>query len=140
MTANHAMHAYRKVGVYSGAAYADPHQLIGMLLDGALDRVARAKGAMRLRQTAQKGELIGNAMTIIGGLKGCLDMEQGDALSNNLADLYDYMCRRLLQANVADDAAGLDEVADLLREIKQAWDAIPDAVRSNHTARVQESA
>ena len=134
MIRNQATHAYRQVDVFSGAAYADPHQLISMLMEGALARLAKARGEMLAARTASKGELIGNVMTIIGGLRGCLDMEQGDELSHNLADLYDYMGRRLLEANASDDPALLDEVSDLLREIRDAWNAIPDSVKAAHVA------
>ncbi len=120
--------AYQEVGK-SDLAYADPHRLISMLMDGALDRIARARHAMQAERIAEKGELIGNAITIITGLKGCLDMEAGEALSANLADLYDYMCRRLVQANAADDDAMLDEVSNLLGEIRFAWDAIPESAK-----------
>ncbi len=131
-TPNPAMRAYNEIGVYSGVAYADPHQLISMLMVGALDRITRAKGALHSGQTALKGESVGAAITIVGGLKGCLDMEAGDELSNNLADLYDYMIRRLLEANAGNDEALLDEVASLLREIKLAWEAIPESAKQAH--------
>lgn len=120
--------AYQETGK-SDLAYADPHRLISMLMDGALDRIARARHAMLQERVAQKGELIGNAITIITGLKGCLNMEAGEALSANLADLYDYMCRRLVQANAADDDSLLDEVTGLLGEIRFAWDAIPESAK-----------
>ena len=120
--------AYQEVGK-SDLAYADPHRLISMLMDGALDRIARARIAMQAERVAEKGELISNAITIITGLKGCLDMDAGEALSANLADLYDYMCRRLVPANAADDDSLLDEVTSLLGEIRFAWDAIPESAK-----------
>ncbi|MDH3712549.1 MAG: flagellar export chaperone FliS [Gammaproteobacteria bacterium] len=120
--------AYQEVGK-SDLAYADPHRLISMLMDGALDRIARARHAMQVGQVAKKGELISNAITIITGLKGCLNMEASEALSANLADLYDYMCRRLVQANAQDDDSLLDEVSSLLGEIRFAWDAIPESAK-----------
>ena len=72
--------AYQEVGK-SDLAYTDPHRLISMLMDGALDRIARARHAMQAERVAEKGELIGNAITIISGLKGCLDMDAGETLS-----------------------------------------------------------
>jgi flagellar protein FliS len=46
-----------------------------------------------------------------------------------LASLYDYMQRRLLHANLKNDTAAIDEVAELLRDLKQAWDAMPVEAR-----------
>ena len=134
MSPNRATDAYQTVGAY-GAVYADPHHLISMLLDGALDRLARAKGAMQLDDSALKGELISAALTIISGLKGCLNMQQGDPLSNNLADLYDYICRRVLRASATNEPRYLDEVVGLLNEIRAAWGAIPQTVRAEHGHR-----
>ncbi|MCY1369029.1 Flagellar secretion chaperone FliS [compost metagenome] len=93
-------------------------------MEGGLDRIAQAHGAMKRGQVAQKGELIGKAVAIIGGLRDGLDMQKGGELAGNLDRLYDYMTGRLLQANLKNDPDLLDEVAGLLREIKSAWDAI----------------
>ena len=128
---NNPLKAYQQVGV-SDTNYADPHRLICQLMDGALNRLSKAKGAIQQKHKASTGELTSSAITIIDGLKTCLDMDAGGELSNNLADLYDYMCRRILLANAQDDAAILDEVCSLLKEIKFAWEAIPQQVRESH--------
>ncbi len=120
-----ALHEYQQVGVFSGAAYADPHYLITMLMEGALERIALTKGAIAKGDVVEKSRLIGNAITIVEGLKGCLDLSVGGELAQNLADLYDYMTRRLLNANLNNDIQMLDEVASLLHEIKVAWQQIP---------------
>ena len=71
---------------------------------------------------AQRGKHISQAIDIIGnGLKVSLDMDSGGKLAEQLAALYDYMCRRLIAANIANDAVALDEVARLLEEIHSAW-------------------
>ncbi len=132
VTNSGALQEYQQVGVFSGTAYADPHHLITMLMEGALERIAAAKGAILQDNVAEKGRLIGNTITIIEGLAGCLDMSAGGDLAQNLADLYDYMKRRLLKANLDSDSEILSEVANLLREIKSAWQQIPQttAVRA----------
>ncbi len=127
VTNSGALQEYQQVGVFSGTAYADPHHLITMLMEGALERIAAAKGAILQGNVAEKGRLIGNTITIIEGLAGCLDMSAGGDLAQNLADLYDYMKRRLLKANLDSDSEILSEVANLLREIKSAWQQIPQA-------------
>jgi len=123
---NTATQQYQQVGVFSSAAYADPHHLITMLMDGALERIALAKGAMLQNDIAEKGKLIGNTVTIIEGLRGCLDLSAGGELAQNLFDLYDYMIRQLLRANLESEPEILDEVARLLREIESAWVDIPN--------------
>lgn len=115
--------AYRTEAVRA-AEYASPHQLVAMLIDGAIERVIQARGAMERGMTARKGELIGKAIAIVDSLGASLNMEQGGELSERLASLYDYIGRQLLHANLKNDRASLDEVLDLLREIKTGWDGI----------------
>lgn len=121
--------AYRSEAVQA-AEFADPHTLVSMLIDGALQRIAQARGAMANGMTARKGERIGKAIAIIDSLQASLDSEQGGEVADNLARLYDYMNRRLLHANLQNDAAALDEVARLLNDIKSGWDQIGDAAKA----------
>ncbi len=122
-----AINCYKQVN--SAAMDASPHQLISMLYDGILERIAVAKGAMLHRALAGKGERIGQAISIIGGLRESLYAERGGQLARNLDRLYDYMQRRLTQANMENRPEMLDEVARLLKEVKAAWDAIPIDMR-----------
>lgn len=95
-----------------------------MLMQGGLDRIAQARGAMLREAYADKGVLIGKAINIIGGLRDVLDKNVGGELADNLERLYDYMTMRLFEASRHNDVARLDEVATLLGEIKGAWDEI----------------
>ncbi|MFB1010078.1 MAG: flagellar export chaperone FliS [Thiopseudomonas sp.] len=124
MNAFAAMQQYQTVNNQAQAAAADPHRLIQMLMEGGLTRLAQARGAMERGQTALKGELIGKAIGIIGGLRQGLDLEKGGEIAQNLDNLYDYMARRLMEANVQNDVAILEEISSLLREVKDGWDAI----------------
>lgn len=124
MNAMTAMKQYQSVNTQAQAVDASPHRLIQMLMEGGLTRIAQARGAMEREQTAMKGELIGKAIGIIGGLRASLDLQQGGELASNLDRLYEYMASRLLEANVKNQAEYLDEVSGLLRNVKSGWDAI----------------
>src|SRR6187402_3676607 len=126
MNAYSAVQHYSSVKVHSGVEAASPHRLIQMLFEGALERIAQAKGAMLQHQIARKGELIGKAVAIVAGLQGSLNDKEGDELAANLDNLYDYVIRRLSQANYENNSAILDECSRLLGDIKSAWDAIAD--------------
>ena len=115
---------YNQVDNYTGVIEASPHRLVQMLLDGALGKIAVVKGLMMRNDVGKKGEVIGQAISIIGGLRSSLDMEAGGDIATNLDDLYEYMERQLIKANINNDIALLDEVVILLREIKEAWDSI----------------
>ncbi len=96
-----------------------------MLLDGALDKIARARGAMQRKEYEEKGNHITSTSSIILGLRSSLDLEAGGELAANLDSLYEYIFRRLMEAHAQNDEAALDEVSSLLREIKSGWDALP---------------
>ena len=109
-----ALRQYQKVNGVAQTSEASPHRLVQMLMQGGLDRMAQAKGAMARNDIAQKGVLIGKAIDIIGGLREGLDLENhADSLAE-LDSLYTYMSRRLVEANVKSDPAIIDEVARLL--------------------------
>lgn len=116
---------YKQVGAHTSVESATPHRLIQMLLEGALEKINLAKGYMQRGDVALKGTHISWAISIIDGLRMSLDKEAGGEIAANLDALYDYMGRRLVEANLKNDPAMLQEVSHLLLEIKSAWDAIP---------------
>ncbi|MEJ0087849.1 MAG: flagellar export chaperone FliS [Pseudomonadota bacterium] len=117
--------AYRSTSVHTGVAASDPHRLIVMLMDGALERIATARGLMKNGGGAEKGPLLHRAVAIIDELRNSLDFKTGGDISNNLDALYDYMCVRIMQANSSNKPEWLDEVSRLLGEVRAAWLALP---------------
>ena len=118
-----ALKQYQQIDVQATVAGASPHALIHLLLKGGLERIAMAKAYM-CRGDNHKGVLISQAISILDGLRTSLDLEVGGEIAKNLDNLYEYCQRRLLNANLSNDPAMLDEVTSLLREISSAWDAI----------------
>ncbi|CAH1195951.1 Flagellar biosynthesis protein fliS [Candidatus Nitrotoga sp. BS] len=129
MMSTTAINAYNKIDIESGVNAADPHKLILMLYQGALLATISAKNQILRKETAAKGASISKAITIIdGGLKASLDMKTGGELAQNLFSLYDYMNQRLLHANLKNDTGILDEVNQLLTDLKGAWESIRSEV------------
>jgi flagellar protein FliS len=117
--------SYAKVGVEAAVAAADPHRLIMMLFDGALAALSQARFHMEAGDTPQKGTSISKAIDLISnGLRASLDMNAGGQLAERLAALYEYMAQRLLFANLNNSVAALDEVAELLTSLRDAWSQI----------------
>lgn len=117
--------------------YDDPHHLIQMLMDGAIESINNAKCHMKEKNTAGKGEDISKAISILSGLMTSLDMDQGGDISKNLLSLYDYMLTKLVEANMSDMTENLDEVSLLLKEIKDGWAAIPQDIRKEFADQQQ---
>jgi flagellar secretion chaperone FliS len=131
-----ALNQYQKVGNQSSAAFANPHRLIQMLMEGALEKISTAKGFVQQKNVQKKGEYIGWAISIIEGLRVSLDFEKGGEISENLNALYDYMERRLSIANARNSIEMLDEIHFLLSEIKEGWDSIPQDIIEKHASKL----
>src|SRR5262245_36456104 len=121
--------AYQTVAAHGGVAASDPHRLILMLMDGALERIAAARGAIENGAQDAKSRLLHRAVAIIDELRASLNTERGGAIAANMADLYEYIGRQLLRANLESRVDLLDEVGHLLREIRSAWIQIPAQAR-----------
>jgi flagellar protein FliS len=128
------LRAYQQINTQTSITDADPHRLIQLLYNGALERINMAKARMHAKDFEGKGKLITKAIEIIGGLRSFLDFEKGGELSARLESLYDYMERTLFEANARNDVTKLDEVADLLRAVKEGWDGIRGEVMAQAQA------
>lgn len=114
--------AYAKIEVESAVMSASQQQLVIMLFDGALSALVRARLFLQDGNIPAKGLAISKAINIIeNGLKVGLVESNGDELTQNLIAIYAYMVRRLLHANVNNDASAIEEVETLLRNIADGW-------------------
>lgn len=117
--------AYAAVGIETGVGAASPHKLIVMLFEGAMVAISSAMQHMQAGDTANKGKAISKAITIIdSGLRASLDKNVGGDIALNLDALYEYMSTRLLNANLKNEPQGLEEVHQLLKGLKDAWEQI----------------
>jgi flagellar protein FliS len=117
--------AYARVGVETGVGAADPHRLVLMLFDGALQCLREAQGHLQRGDTPAKGLALSRAIQIIEeGLAASVDEAAGGELARQLKDLYGYLARRIVRANRTNDSAVLQEAARLLGELRGAWQDI----------------
>jgi flagellar protein FliS len=128
----HALDAYQRLEVETGVAAASPQRLVVMLYDGAIKAIYSARAALARGDIAGRGAAISKAIAIVDeGLRPALDLEAGGEIAANLAALYDYIVSRLLYANLKQDEPSLDAAAQLLSELKSAWEVLD---RSTQTA------
>ncbi len=117
--------AYRQMSVDTDALAASPHQLIVMLFDGALRAIDTARTQMQSNDIEGRGRSISKAIEIVGsGLSASLDLKSGGELAANLASLYDYVIRQLVEANLHNDSDKLDEARQMLAQMRVNWLAI----------------
>jgi flagellar protein FliS len=119
-----ALKQYKSVDLRASVEMASPKELIGMLLDGALTALAKSKGAIERKDIGERTLQLNKANDIILGLKDFLDHEKGGEIASNLDALYDYMVRTLIQANRNNDQEKVQEVMNLLLEVKSGWSAM----------------
>lgn len=128
MTYNN-LKAYQQTSAQS-AEYADPYTLVGMLMENVIQRVGRARAAMDRKDYETRAQEINKTTSILNVLRGTLDHEQGGEIAGNLEALYDYMQRQLLLGSARKDGEAFDEVARLMRQIKDGWDGIGPEVQA----------
>lgn len=118
--------AYKATSIAADLAVADPHRVIQLMMQGFLERLAQAKGAIERQDMEAKSLAVSKAQGLLHGLQDALDMSQG-AISEDLHGLYAYMDERIWDASLTRDVAPLEEVMNLMVTIKSAWDQLPEA-------------
>jgi flagellar protein FliS len=126
-----AQEAYLEQRVLS----ADPLELVRLLYQAAIAAVRDARRELSAGEIAARSQSISKACGIVLELNAALDHSQGGEISTRLAALYDYMLRRLLEANMQQSDALLAEVLGLLSTLSEAWEqtrvaADPEPVES----------
>lgn len=115
-----AYSSYRKVQIET----APPHKLVAMLLHGAVTRCEKAEEALEKGLHDEARPLVLRAQDIVAELMASLDFEKGGEIAERLLLLYDFVHRRLVEANVRREAKAVGEALQVLRGLADAWDAL----------------
>jgi len=124
-----AINAYKKDSLKQQLTNADPHKITLMLMSGAIDRLAFAKGCIERKDLSGKSQYLSKTTAIIINLRDTIDMQTNPEFSQNLYALYDYMLDKIGDANIQNIVAPLHEVSELLTPIRDAWAQIPEAAK-----------
>ena len=125
MNAIAALAQYGQIKNEAQTSYASPHQLMLMLFDGAIEAMSMTVGAIQNKNFELRSKQNTRSITIINGMRDCLDMEAGGDLANNLSSLYQYMAQELFKASFKNDADTIQNIQTMLKDIRESWEKIP---------------
>ena len=125
MNALAALSQYGKIKDDTQTMYASPHQLMLMLFDGAIEAMSFTIGAIEQNNLAIRSKQSTRSITIINGMRECLDMQAGGELADNLYALYQYMAQELFRANFKNDSETIRNIQTMLKDIRGSWEKIP---------------
>jgi len=123
-----SINKYRQVSV-NNVQDMTPYEQINLIFVNVIGKLAAAKGFITRNEIEKKGENISTCILLIGALEDALNMQAGGEISDNLSALYAYCQRRLIEGNLKNDIDALTEVSDIIKTIKEGWDAIPTDMR-----------
>ena len=98
---------------------ASPGELTLMLYNGCLKFIGLARTAIELKNTEQKNTNLLKAQKIIQELMVTLNMDL--EISKSMMQMYDYINRRLIEANIQSDVTILDEVENYVTDFRNTW-------------------
>ncbi|MRI33917.1 flagellar export chaperone FliS [Endozoicomonas sp. OPT23] len=124
MNMNRGLNAYQSNQTRTRAEVADPYQMVKILFENLMDNLARAKGAIELKNHALKGETIGRSMDIINALRAGLDHSVNEEMTRNLDDLYQFCNNNLTQASMKNDLEALNDAVTIIQQLKSTWDQL----------------
>ena len=125
MNALAALSQYGKMKDATQTMYASPHQLMLMLFDGAIESMSLNIRAIQQNDLEARSKQNTRSITIINGMRECLDMQAGGELADNLYALYQYMAQELFRANFKNDSETIRNIQTMLKDIRGSWEKIP---------------
>lgn len=123
---SNAIDSYQSIGLHSKIENASAHQLIDMMLEGALSRLAKTKGYIQQDMRQQKSEEISKTLAIVSELNNCLNPAVTSDITDNLSSLYVYTIELITQANARNNLEKLEEASQILSHIRESWSLIPE--------------
>jgi flagellar protein FliS len=121
MPPNKPWDSYRKVATQT----ATPGQLVLMLYDGAIGFLEKALAGFGYEDPQLFNQTINNnivrAQAIIHEMNASLNMQAGGEIASNFRRLYNYLYRRLSNANRAKEKAAVEESISHLRVLRDGW-------------------
>ena len=100
---------------------ASQEQILVMLYNGAIQFLNVAKKAMQEKDIEGTHNNIIGAQKIIKEFQSTLDMANGGEIAQNLFGLYEYLNKKLVDANIHKNMDDLDEVLNHMKDLRDTW-------------------
>jgi flagellar secretion chaperone FliS len=113
---------------------ATPEQLQLMLYDGAIRYGEQARVALQDKKFDQSFDLLSRTQKIITEMTASLKHDLAPELCGKLASLYNFVYRKLIEANVEHTLQPLDEALTILRYQRQTWVMLLDQLGKSKAA------
>ncbi|AGB42140.1 flagellar biosynthetic protein FliS [Halobacteroides halobius DSM 5150] len=115
--ANNPYQQYKNTQVQT----ANQEKLLLMLYDGAIKFTRSGKKGVEKEDKDLANNALNRAQSIISELRATLDSDKGGEIAESLDALYEYMNYQLVQANIKKEVEPLEEVLEMLGELKETW-------------------
>jgi flagellar protein FliS len=102
--------------------FASKEQLLLMLVEGAVKFAKIGRQAIVEKDIAKAHENIVKTENIFYQLMGTLDLAKAGNWGMKLMGLYEFIVRRLIDANIKKDIKIMDEVIPFIDQVKEMWE------------------
>jgi flagellar protein FliS len=120
MSAQTAYKEYKEIQVNT----ANREKLLIMLYQGCIKFLRFSKKSIEDNNIEAANNYIIKSQDIIRELMNTLDRENGGEIADNLYNLYDFMYRELVTANIKKDTAKIEVVEEMMIELLESWQQI----------------
>lgn len=131
MSVQTAYKQYKEVQVKT----ANKGKLLIMLYQGAIKFMRLAKTYIRDNNISEANENLIKAQNIVNELNATLDQERGGEIARNLSSLYNFMNRRLIEANIKKEIEPIEEVEEIMMGLLESWEEIINKNKSKNQDR-----
>lgn len=106
---------------------ASPEKLVKLLYEGAIKNLEKSRAGLAnesTRRAPETGTALSKAIGILGELRAALDHAAGGEIARDLDRLYEYSLDQISQANLSRTPGGVDQALQVMRTLKEGWDAV----------------
>ena len=110
-----------------------PGDMLTLLYDGLIKEISLAQIALKKNDIVEANLKLQKGQAILRHLRSSLDQQYD--ISNSLDTLYDFFLHGLIQANIKKDGSGLDDIIQMVSELRNTYIQADKKTRSAEAMR-----